>query len=358
MKVSREFRVGLVAIIALVLLYWGFNFLKGKDLFEKKRVFYAIYDEIDGLDRSRPVTINGFQVGLVEDIYFHPDGSARLIVKINMKNEIQISEGTVARIYSQDLLGGKSIELLLGISNTPMENGDTLTSDVQLSLTDEVNKQVAPIKAKAEKLLGSIDTVLILISGFLNDDTKASFRETFNSIRRSFEILENTVENVDETVAHSQQDLQSILRNLASITANLEENSESLSATFANAEKISDSLAAVNFKQTFESLNHTLLATEEVMQRINRGEGSLGLLINDKELYYNLESATEQLNVLVRDIKYNPKRYVGFSIFGNKQEYSQEEQIEMEKERLGELREKEIELKDQLQGEDKKPENE
>ncbi len=333
MKISREFRVGLVALVALVLLYWGFNFLKGKDLFEEKRVYYAVYDKVDGLSRSRPVTINGFQVGSVDDIYFHPDGSGRLMVKLNMTNDFHISKGTLARIYSEDLLGGKSIELVLGVRSEPALTGDTLQSEIQLSLTEEVNKQVAPLKQKAEKLIGSVDTVLILISGFLNQETQENFMETFNSIRRSFQILENTVRTVDETVGESQQDLQTVIGNLASITTNLSENNDELNRAFNNIGNITDSLAQVKFAETFKSLNRALVSTEGIMRRISDGEGTLGLLVNDKELYNNLESASKQLEILMQDVRYNPKRYVNFSVFGKSEQYSREEIMEMEKER-------------------------
>ncbi len=341
MKISKEFRIGLVALVALVLLYWGFNFLKGKDLFEKKRIYYAVYDKVDGLSRSRPVTINGYQVGMVENIYFHPDGSGRLMVQINMTNDFTISKGTLARIYSEDLLGGKSIELVLGVENEPAESGDTLVSDIQLSLTEEVNKQVAPLKQKAEKLIGSVDTVLILISGFLNNETQNNFMETFNSLRRSFQVLEHTIRTVDKTVSNSQEDLQSIIGNLASITANLEENNDELNRAFNNIGNITDSLAQVRFAETFQSLNRTLVATEDIMKQISEGEGSLGLLVNDEELYNNLQDATEQMNLLLQDVRYNPKRYVNFSVFGKSEEYSREEIVEMEKKR----KEKEAEIK-------------
>lgn len=333
MKISREFRVGLVALIALILLYWGFNFLKGRDLFEKKRVYYAVYDKIDGLSRSRPVTINGFQVGMVDEIYFHPDGSGRLIVRMNMSSEFKISKGTLARIYSEDIIGGKSVELVLGVNDEAALSGDTLQSDIQLSLTEEVNKQVAPLKQKAEKLIGSVDTVLILISGFLNEKTQENFMETFNSIRRSFQMLENTVRTVDKTVVDSQEDLTTVINNLASITTNLAENNDELNRAFNNVSNITDSLAQVRFAETFRSLNQALVATEKIMTKIEDGDGTLGLLVNDRKLYDNIKEASSQLELLLEDVRYNPKRYVNFSVFGKSKSYTQEEINAMEKER-------------------------
>ncbi len=333
MKISNEFKVGIITILALLLLFWGFNYLKGNNLFENDRTFYAVYERVDGLSSSRPVMVNGLKVGQVKSVYFHPDGSGRLMVKMAMENDIQISRNTIARISSSDLLGDKMIDFALGDDPNPAKSGDTLSSEIQLSLADEVNKQVAPLKDKAEKLIGSIDTVLILVSGFLNNETKDNFYKTFTSLRRTFQNLESTVKSVDETVTASQEDIVTTVRNVASIAKNLEDNNEELSAIFKNFETISDSLARVNFAQTFATLNKAVTAANEALDKINTGEGTAGKLLNDPAVYNNLEDASEQLNRLILDIKYNPARYVNFSVFGKKQTYSDAEIDQMEAER-------------------------
>ena len=204
--------------------------------------------------------------------------------------------------------------------------------DVQMIYEDDGFKPEVG-KQKTEKLIGSVDTVLILISGFLNSETQENFMETFNSIRRSFQMLENTVRTVDETVVESQHDLQTVIRNLASITSNLAENNDELNRAFNNIGNITDSLAQVKFAETFQSLNKALVSAEVIMNKVAEGDGTLGMLINDKELYNNLQEASNQLEILLEDVRYNPKRYVNFSVFGKSESYSREEIIEMEKER-------------------------
>lgn len=331
MKISKELKVGIVAIACIVVLFFGINFLKGQNLFSEEKVFYAVYSEVDGLNAGRPILINGYKVGRVDDVYFHPDGSGRLMVKMNMTSDFRISRNTIASIQSTDFLGEKSIDFILGNSPQPAESGDTLPSNIQLSLTEEVNQQVAPLKSKAEKLFASMDTVLTLVSGFLNEETRSSFTETFNSVRRSFQRLENTVNTVDNTVTESHDDLVVTVENIAAITSTLRENNEKLSEIFTNVNSISDSLSQVKFKQTFESLNRAMVSAEEVMQKVNQGDGTLGKLINDDELYNNLEDASRQLDLLILDIKYNPGRYVNFSVFGKNQKYDQEEILKKER---------------------------
>lgn len=345
MKISKEVTVGIIAILSMALLYWGFNFLSGKNLFEKSRTFYAVYDDVDGLMSSRPVFINGLKVGQVEQIYFHPDNSGRLIVKMTVSNDFNFPKTTTAKVVS-DLLGDKTIDLILGEGGPAAETGDTLGSQIELSLAEEVNRQVAPLKSKAEKLIGSIDTVLILVSGFLNEDTKGNFQETFNSLRRSFVVLENTIKTVDNTVTESQDDLKSVIENIASIADNLEKNNEDLTNIFGNISSVTDSLAKVNLAETFTSLDKALVSAEQIMTKINDGEGSAGKLINDPELYQNLENASQQLNDLLLDVKYNPNRYVQFSVFGNKKTYTPAEIVELEAEaekKRKELKEEETE---------------
>lgn len=330
MKLSRELKVGFIAILALAALYWGLNYLKGSNLFDNHRYFYAIYSRIDGLKAARPVNINGFQVGQVDEIYFHPNNTGQLVVKIAMTNDFAIPRDSKARIYSSDLLGEKAIELDLGRSTELAAPGDTLISDIQLSLSEEVNKQVAPIKEKAEKLIGSIDTVMILASGFLTEETKSNFTRTFESIRRSFATLEHSMNLFDTTLTHSRGGLEETVNNLAAVTRSLKNNREKLESIFSNLDQISDSLTQINFQQTFAAVDEALIATRNVMEKVDEGEGSLGKLVNDAEIYQRLNSAAEQMNLLLLDLRYNPKRYVNFSLFGSSKAYTEEEIRELE----------------------------
>lgn len=332
MKISREFKVGAVAILALAGLYWGIAFLKGSDLLKSTRILYAVYDHIDELSNARPININGFKVGQVEDINFLPDGSGRILVSLNITNDIKIPKNTVAKIYSSDLIGSKAVELILGDSPLEAEIGDTLISKIQRSLTEEVNEQVRPIKEKAEKLLGSVDTVLTLVSGFLNDETKQSFTKTFQSVQNSFATLEHTVCILDRAFTSSEKDLVSSINNLAKITAALEGNQGELNSIFKNLESISDSLSDVEFKRVIGNLNKTLENTNSIMTKVDSGNGTASQLINDPQLYQNLVDATEQLNLILLDLKYNPKRYVNISVFGGSKKYDEEEILEKEAE--------------------------
>lgn len=332
MTLSRELKIGAVTVIALLGLYYGISFLKGQDLLSNKRLFYAVYDEVNELGKANPININGFKVGKIDNIAFHPDGSGRLIVTLNITDDISIPENTVARIYSSDLLGSKAVELVLGNAETMAQAGDTLKSNIELSLSEEVNEQVKPLKDKAEKLIGSIDTVMVLASGFLNEQTQSNFSETFNNLRKTFAKLNETVAALDQAVSRGDDNLITGIENVSKVTRTIEENRDELDRTFKNIAAITDSLKGVNIAHTLSQLDSTLSSTSAIMAKINESEGTMGELVNDKELYENLLKATEQLNLILLDLKYNPGRYVRFSVFGGGDEYDEDEIMKKEAE--------------------------
>ena len=332
LKISREFKVGFFIVLAIALFYWGFNYLKGTDIFASSKMFYAVYDNTEGLTKAKAVQINGFQVGLIDDIYFHPDGSGRLIVKLKMELDYPLPEDTRAMIHSSGLLGERNIQLIIGSSSNLLLAGDTLQSDIEGSLGDAVNAQVAPIKAKAEKLLGSLDTAVTLLTGFLSADTRDNFKRSFESLNQTFIRLDNSSAILEEYLEDNQANFGKFAENLASISENLKSNNANITAVLSNLNAVTDSLKRVNIAQTFAKVGHAVGELDEVMAKINSGEGSLGQLINNKELYNNLEDASSSLDRLLLDIKYNPNKYLQFSVFGSQKYYSDEEIQEIEKE--------------------------
>jgi phospholipid/cholesterol/gamma-HCH transport system substrate-binding protein len=324
-KISKEIKAGFIAILSLGLLYWGINFLKGKDVFSDQKLAYAVYDRIDGLTAAHPVTINGFQVGQVNRIYFHPDRDGRLMVEMSFTSDFQIPINSIARINTASLLGNKVVELELGNSSTYLAAGDTLPSEITRSLTEEVNRQVLPLKQKAENLIGSIDTAMTLLTGFLNERTRSNFMATFESVRKSFETLEHTSSELDLLVSDNRSGITSIVENVKEISDALGENAEELSQVINHSEAIADTLSQAKIGKTMRSLNHALQQADTILTNINSGKGTMGMLINDPELYRRLESASEELNMLLLDIQYNPNRYIHFSVFGSSKEYDSEQ---------------------------------
>lgn len=319
MKIRKEVKIGAIMIIAIALLFWGANYLKGINLLEKNKRFFAIYERVDGLGSSNPVVINGYKVGQVEEISFLPDNSGRLLVKFSVTEEnFRISKDTRAKIISSDILGSKSIELQLGRSNEELQNLDTLESDVEASLTEAVNEQIAPLKRKAEDLISTVDSAITTVSAIFNKQARSDLDASFTSIKNSLQTFERTMVQVDGMVKAERNKIAEVLTHLESITRNLANNNDKLTASLENIEAISDSLAGANLKQTVNNASIAMTEVASVMQKINQGEGSLGQLINNDTLYNNLERSADDLDKLLLDMRLNPERYVHFSIFGRK----------------------------------------
>ena len=325
MKISKEVKIGSVMLLAILLLFWGANYLKGLDILHKNRHFYAEYENVNGLTRSNPIVINGLKVGMVEEIDFLPDNSGRLYVKFTVtKKDFLIPKDTEAKIVSDGILGSKAIRLGIGESSVYAEDGDTLVSNVEASLTEAVNQQIAPLKKKAEDLISTVDSAIIVVSAIFNKKARNDLDSGFASIRGSLEAFEKTMSQVDEMVREDRAHLKAIFINIESITKNLANNNEKLTRTLANLETISDSLAGANLKQTVDNASLAMKEIADLMQKVNNGEGSIGALLNNDSLYKNLEAAAYDLDQLMLDMRLNPERYVHFSIFGRKNKKSGE----------------------------------
>ncbi len=311
----KAFGIGLSFIVALVLFIWGYNFLKGNDIFGKETVYYAQYNQINGLLNSNPVMINGLRVGKVKSIYFNPDMSGRIMVVITLNNDFPIPENSVARIFSSDLMGSKAIDLQLGDASSYAKDGDTLLSGVEAGLMEEVNAQVQPIKKKAEDLLGSIDTLVVAFQSIFNESARTNLKESFNDIRSTFANLESATGNIDNMVVNEASRISSILIKLDSLTLTLSQNREGISNIVSNFEVISDSLAKSDIPATFANINATLNEMQVLLHSIQAGEGTMGQLMVNDSLYHHLNRSAADLDSLLRDVKENPKRYVKFSVF-------------------------------------------
>ncbi len=315
-RISREIKIGLVFFITLALFIWGLNFLQGRSFYKKQLEFFAVYDRVDGLLPSNPVNVNGLQVGKVVDLYFASDTSAKIIVKFNVADNLLIPRNSIARIYSQDLMGSKAINLKLGTSSEYCVNGDTLSASIEEGLKEEVNKQVQPLKRKAENLLLSIDSMVTVIQYVFNEELRDDLTRSIASIRRTINNLESTTYKIDTLVQTQESRLAEIIDNIESITKNLSNNNENISNILYNFSAISDTLAKAKISETLLTTNQTLRDISSVLQRIENGEGTIGMLINDDSLYNRLVGSAGELNLLLEDMKLNPGRYVRFSVFG------------------------------------------
>ncbi len=315
MKKSKLVLIGFVFILAIGVFIWGYNFLKGNDIFTHQRVFYGQYQNVGGLLTANPVLINGMQVGQVRNLYFAPNNSGEIIVEFLMTSDFPIPKNTTAVITNANLLGDKSVTFELGNSKQMAQNGDTLLSKVEATLAQAVNKELAPLKGRAENLLVSIDSLVIDLNSVFSGKAGQNLRESFLDIKSTFKHLNNTTSNLDTLVQGQVNHIALIISNIEGLTMTLNSNKENITGTLGNLKTISDLLSRVDYRATFTKIDSSMDELKYLLARVNAGEGSMGKLMVNDSLYRELNKSAAELNKLLKDIHENPKRYVKFSLF-------------------------------------------
>ncbi|OFX20707.1 MAG: hypothetical protein A2041_01555 [Bacteroidetes bacterium GWA2_31_9b] len=307
MKLNKETKIGIVAVIAISLLIWGFNFLKGKNILFTSNYYYAVYSHIDGLEDASPVLLNGYKVGVVEQIKFHKYQRGNMVVRFSVEKDIKVPVNSIASIEPASLIAGKIINIKFSDSEKYCEKGDTLTGIVEIDMLTSLSNELIPIKDKAERLIESMDSVLSIFD-----------KDRREGLQKSLDNLKLITTDISGLVTEEKDKLAGIINNFESISNNLKNNNEKISNVLANFSNISDSLAQANIKTTVLNANKTLSELNQIAAKINNGEGTIGLLIHNDSLYVNLNSLAADLDKLVIDLNENPKRYVHFSLIGKK----------------------------------------
>ncbi len=334
MKYQKETKIGILVITAIALLLVGFYFLKGVYIFGSPTHYYGIYTKINGLQVSNPVLLNGYKIGQVSEIKFMPEGNGMLLVKLTVNEELDIPKDSELLLKPADLLGSMQISLILGKSRELAQSGDTLTPDISADLLEEVNEQLRPIQKKAKSLITSVDSVLKVIETILNTETQDNLIESFRNINKAVANLKNTTYTLDTLMTTEKSRIAAIFKNIQELSTVLAQNGENLDNIIQNFSNISDSLAKADVAKTVVMANAAITEVQQIVEKINKGEGSLGMLINNDELYNKLESASDNLDLLMEDVRLNPNRYVQFSVFGRKNK-----SVELTRKELEELKE-------------------
>lgn len=315
MKISRYTKLGILITSGIVIFIWGMNYLKGIDFFKKNTTYYVLYNRIDGLIESSAVTINGYQVGQVKDIGFSDKNDGSLLVSFTLEGDFLLPKGSVAKIISSDIMGTRSIKLEINPSLEYYRNNDTIPGSIEGDLKEQVSMQVLPLKNKAEQLLSSLDSAITVVTYVFNEETRENLSESFEHINQTIMNIKETSGMLNELMQSQYVNIQGTIENLKQITDTLNRSSGNFYNILENTSNISDSIAAINIRQVLLDISQAAGGLNRIIQKVNNNEGTAGLLINDAELYKNLEQLSASLDGLLNDLRNNPKRYVHFSAF-------------------------------------------
>ena len=306
MKISKEVKVGLLAVISLMMLYFGFRFLKGSDFFSSTNTYQVVYDNIDGLTASNPIQINGLSVGRVKSIQILQDRNNRLLVTLELNKDIRVTQGTKAFLADDGLLGGKLIQLTIDPSKPVLPSGSMLVASKETGLSALIREKTLPVLNNVDSLTYQLNRI---IGQF--DQTGVVLNQTLRSASAG-------VRTLDLTIAENRAGLKATLGNVSRLSASLVETEKQLKPILAKANNFADSLQGLQMKQTLATVNRTVGSLQRILTDINNGRGSIGKLASDDQFYRNVNATTASLERLLTDLRENPKRYVHFSLFGRK----------------------------------------
>jgi phospholipid/cholesterol/gamma-HCH transport system substrate-binding protein len=305
LKITREVKTGILAIGAILLFVFGYSFLKGTSLFEDNRVFYVKYENVEGLVNGAPVTIAGFNVGRVKSIGFS-DAGGGLLVKFKLDNDFIFSKGSKVQIYSDGLIGGKSLGIIPAYdSENIAKSGDTLSGSINGGMLDNMNNAIGPLQERLTNTLTSIDSLLFSVNDLLDNDTRKDLKEGIKNLNSTMSSLNGASGKLNTLMANNADNIDSTFTNLNKMSLNFS--------------KFSDSLAQIQTGQLASDLQNVIGRFDTIVAGLENGEGTVGKLLKDEQLYNNLEGASQQLESLLQDLRLNPKRYVHLSVFGKKQ---------------------------------------
>ena len=304
-KISNEVKIGITAFLTIIVFIWVYNFLKGKDLFSKTVHYYVVYDKVGGLAESSPVEVNGYRVGVVQSLRFLDPESGRLLVTLSVDKGFRLPVNTVSEITTASLIAGMKIQLVYGNGPGTYSNGDTIPGRLAESIITKVESELAPLKEKISDLVSAIDSIIVSVNEIMDPQFRTNIRSGVAS-------LSSTAKSINEA------ELKSTLENINKFTRMLAENSDKLSSTFSSLENVADTLAAADIYNSVNNLKLSLEKASVLMENLNNGQGTAGKLMTNDSLYTNLSNSLESLNLLLLDMKANPKRYVHFSLFGKK----------------------------------------
>ncbi len=303
MKISREIKTAVLVLTAILLLIWGYSFIKGKNLFDNSTKYYVEYSNVEGLTMSSNVTINGLVVGKVSNIDINQQ-NGKLLVELTMNKSMNISKSSIATIYSPGLISGKGISIDPKFEDTDYaSSGDYLKGEVQLDITEKLGGQLEPLQQKVEELLKNANQMLLAINNIIDDKTQVN--------------LKSAIAELDATLTGANQ-------LIATTTPKLDKTMDNLNTVSSNFSELSLELNSLDIKSTFAKLDNATGSLDKIMSDVDSGKGTIGKLLKDDQMYNNLAGASKELEQLLRDLKENPKRYVHFSLFGKKAQPYQE----------------------------------
>jgi len=321
MRVSNETKVGALTVIAVTLIIFGFNFLKGKTFFKSGTFLYAKYTDTKGLIVSNPVFVNGFQVGTVFEIENLNDNLSELVVSIRLNQLYKIPSNSIATIQ-ENPLGTNSINIIQGNSTVLIQSGDTIKTAPATSIIGDLMNTLSPLGEQIKNTISSLELVLNNVNKTLDEENRQNFKVILENLSATTINLNKSIQSVEGMVNQQNGSIAKTADNLNAFTANLNQNNQKITNILSNLDSTTKSINDADLTKTIKTIQATLVALNTTINQLNNGKGTASKLLNDPAMYTQLQSTIKSVNTLVDDIKVHPKRYINVSVFGKKDKSS------------------------------------
>ena len=304
MKLTREVKTAILVISTILLFIWGYSFLKGKDIFTKYKTYYVEYDNVEGLNASALVTLNGLNIGKVSHIDIDKS-TGKLIVELQLNTDFPISKTSIATIYEPGFIGGKQIAIYPNLDDkVPAIDGQRLKGETKLGLTASVGNKLEPLQAKIEKLLLNTDQLISGLNNILDNQGQADIKNSLSEINKTISEFHKVSTSLNTILDDNKIKINGITTNFNKISSDFS--------------KISDTLSKANLGKAVKNLEKTLASVDQIMMNLENGKGFMGKILKDETLYNNITKATKEMELLMQDLRLYPTRYVNISLFGKK----------------------------------------
>lgn len=311
MKLRNEYQIGIAVLVTFIVLILGINFLKGKTFFSGQKTYYAIYDDVTGMHESSYIYVNGMKAGHVVKISPMTRKNDKFLVELSVDKNIDIPKDSRLTLFSTGLMSGQALRIDLGKSETLLQTKDTMQGGIEKGLTDEI----APMGETLSSILKRIDTLINTLNRTIDEQAKQNIQLTLTNINQISQRLNNVAMNVDNLVSKDKDKLDRIVSNVESITRNLVDNNQAISNIINRFDNISSDIEKQNIGSTLAKVKTSLESINSMLNKIEKGEGNIGMLLSDEGLYRNITSAAKDLDELILDLKKNPKKYIHVSVF-------------------------------------------
>jgi len=310
-KLSKELKTGLIAIFAIIGFVVLYQFMKGKNLFTTDNVFYAKYDNVEGLSASNPVSINGLKVGQVDEIkpITTKDGRLHFVVKLTIDDNFEFSKNSTLEIFEPGLMSGKEMKINLSYGGETAKDGDTLKGNYALSMLNSLSSQVKPVKDQLSNVLLKLDSTLASTNKIVDEQNRREIKLLLSNLNQTVASFKGTAEQTNRILSSNEKGLHEVVDNANKMLL-------TTNATVSKYGTVAEKIDVDKLNATIDEFSKTANKLNSVIAGIQNGEGSLGKLAKDDQLYNNLTKTADNMNKLVEDLKANPKRYVNFSVFG------------------------------------------